>query len=54
MSLAVFGGSDMALLGASRINELTLDWPKSGQSLGGSMVVVVATCNGGGGGRWWW
>ena len=49
----VFGGSDMVLLGTSGINELTPDWPKSGQSPGGSKAAVAATCNGGGGGRWW-
>ena len=40
----------MASLGAGRIDELTPDWPKSGQSLGGSMAAVVAARNGGGGG----
>ena len=47
--LGAFGGRDVALLGAGGIDELALDWPKSGQSPGGSMAVVVAVRNGGGG-----
>ena len=56
--LVVLGASDVtlgvALLGTGRIDELTLDWPKRGQSLGCLMAAVVAACNSGGGGWWWW
>ena len=44
----------MASLGADGINELAPDWPKSGQSPGGSTEAVVATHNSGSGGQWWW
>ena len=48
--LGAFGGRDVALLGAGGIDELAPDWPKSGQSPGGSTAAVAAACNGGGGG----
>ena len=47
-------GSWATLLGAGRVDELTLDWPKSGRSLGGPTAAVAATRNSGGGGWWWW
>ena len=49
--MAAFGGCDVASLGAGGIDELALDWPRSGQSPGGSMVAVLATRSGGGGGE---
>ena len=52
--MAAFGGRDVASLGAGGIDELAPDWPRSGQSPGGSTVAVLATRSGGGGGRWWW
>ena len=52
--LAAFGGHDMVSLDAGGINELTPDWPKGGQSLGGSTAAVAAARNGGGGEWWWW
>ena len=48
--LAAFGGRDVASLGAGGIDELAPDWPRSGQSPGGSTVAVLATRSGGGGG----
>ena len=48
--LGAFGGRDVALLGTGGIDELTPDWPKSGQSPGGSTAAVVAARNSGGGG----
>ena len=50
--LAAFGRRDVASLGAGGIDELAPDWPRSGQSPGGSTVAVLATRSGGG--RWWW
>ena len=44
----------MASLGAGGIDELAPDWPKRGQSPGGSTAAVAAARNGGGGGQWWW
>jgi len=53
--LAAFGGRDVALLGAGGIDEPAPDWPKSGQSPGGSTAAVLAARGGGGGGGlWWW
>ena len=52
--LGAFGSHDVVSLGAGRINKLAPDWPKSGQSQGGSMVAVAAACNGGSGRQWWW
>ena len=48
--LGAFGGRDVASLGAGGIDELTPDWPKSGQSPGGLTAAVAAARNGGGGG----
>ena len=48
--LGALGSCDVASLGAGGIDELAPDWPKSGQSPGGSTAVVAATCTGGGGG----
>ena len=48
--LGAFGGHNVASLGAGRIDELTPDWPESGQLPEGSTVVVAAMHNGGGGG----
>ena len=68
-SLALLGASDVASvggivggvwgpyvasLGAGGIDGLTPDWPRSGQSPGGSMAAVLATHSGVGGGGWWW
>ena len=39
----------VVLLGDGGVDELTLAWPKSGQSLGCLMAAVVAMCSGGGG-----
>ena len=49
-----FGGRDVVSLGASRIDRLAPDWPRSGQSPGGSTAAVLATHSGVGGGGWWW
>jgi hypothetical protein len=49
-SLAALGGGDVASLGAGGIDELTRDWPTSGQSPGCSTAAVAAARNGGG---WW-
>jgi hypothetical protein len=49
-SLAALGGSDVASLGTGGIDELTRDWPTSGQSPGCSTAAVAAARNGGGGG----
>ena len=55
MLLAAFGGRDVASLGAGGIDEPAPDWPKSGQSPGGSTAAVLAARGGGGGGGlWWW
>ena len=48
--LVAFGGCDVASLGAGRIDGLTPDWPRSGQSPGGSMAAVLAAHSGVGGG----
>jgi hypothetical protein len=48
--LAALGGGDVASLGAGGIDELTRDWPTSGQSPGCSTAAVAAARNGGG---WW-
>ena len=48
--MGAFGSRDVASLGAGGIDELAPDWPKSGQSPGGSTAAVVAARNGGGGG----
>jgi hypothetical protein len=40
-------------LGAGGIDELTPDWPKRGQSPGGSTAAMAAARNGAGGG-WWY
>jgi len=39
----------VALLGGGSIDEPAPDWPKCGQSLGGSTAAVVAAHGGGGG-----
>ena len=52
--LAAFGGRDVASLDAGGIDELAPDWPKGGQSPGGSTAAVAAARNGGGGEWWWW
>ena len=52
--LGALGSCDVASLGAGGIDELAPDWPKSGQSPGGSTAVVAAMRNGGSGGQWWW
>ena len=49
-SLASLGASDVASFGG--VDEPAPDWPKCGQSPGGSTAVVAATHGGGGG--WWW
>ena len=41
-----------ASLGGGGVDEPAPDWPKCGQSLGGSTVAVAAAHGGGGG--WWW
>ena len=52
--LAAFGGRDVASLGAGGIDGLAPDWPRSGQSPGGSTAAVLAAHSGVGGGGWWW